>query len=48
LSDDPASLQSFINEHPPEFLVEARRIRTSRNKELEDEAKKADQKARLA
>jgi hypothetical protein len=48
LRDDPASLQSFVEENPPEFLVEARSMRTSRNKELDDEAKRADQKARSA
>lgn len=43
--DDPASLQRFVDANPPEFLVEARRLRSSRIKELENEGKQADRKA---
>ncbi len=43
--EDPISLQSFINENPVEFLLEARQLRDRRGKVIEDEARKADKKA---
>lgn len=42
--DDPTSLQSFINDNPAEFLLEARTLRDRRSKAIEDEARKADKK----
>ena len=40
--NDPASLQTLIDESPPEFLVEARRLHTRATKKRDDAAKRAD------
>ncbi|MDP9412776.1 MAG: hypothetical protein M3Q08_01515 [Pseudomonadota bacterium] len=40
--NDPASLQEFLDANPPEFVVEARQLRSRRGKEVGDQAKKAD------
>jgi hypothetical protein len=42
LRGDPASLQTFIDTHPPEFVVEAWQLRSQAIKKRDDRAKRAD------
>lgn len=44
-SNDPASLQDFVDNNPPEFLVEARQLHTRATKKQDDAAKRADKDA---